>query len=251
MIQIHHLNCVEIQSPSGMRAIGHCLLIAENSKLVLVDTGISLLDVKKPMERIGKDTIDLVGYQFDENLTAIRQLSNLGFNPEDVTDCVISHLDYDHISGVADFPNAIIHVGQEELKDYSSGNSRYTQLPFQHKPKILSYAKSDDTWHGLEARKITLKLSIDIYFIPLFGHTNGHCGVAIKIHENWLFYVGDAYYYRDELYDSSHPVNELAQMACEDNLGRLESLKKIKEVIAQNPKVKVYSFHDPKEFEQV
>lgn len=57
MAQIHHLNCVEINSPFGSRAIGHCLLLQENDKLILIDTGIGLLDVQNPAERIGKNSL--------------------------------------------------------------------------------------------------------------------------------------------------------------------------------------------------
>jgi len=54
MPQIHHLNCVKIVSPVNDNVCGHCLLIQENDKLILVDTGIGLLDIQNPEERIGQ-----------------------------------------------------------------------------------------------------------------------------------------------------------------------------------------------------
>lgn len=86
MPQIHHLNCVKIVSPVNDNVCGHCLLIQENDKLILVDTGIGLLDIQNPEERIGQQLIDMVGYRFDENQTAIRQIEKLGLDPEKVTD---------------------------------------------------------------------------------------------------------------------------------------------------------------------
>jgi hypothetical protein len=31
-----------------------------------------------------------------------------------------------------------------------------------------------------------------MWLVPLFGHTRGHCGVAIRNGSGWLFHVGDA-----------------------------------------------------------
>jgi glyoxylase-like metal-dependent hydrolase (beta-lactamase superfamily II) len=31
-----------------------------------------------------------------------------------------------------------------------------------------------------------------MWLVPLFGHTRGHCGVAVRTASGWLFHVGDA-----------------------------------------------------------
>lgn len=120
MTEIYHINCVRIVSPLHDNVCGHCLLIKENSKLILIDTGIGFLDTQHPVERIGQQLIDMVGYRFNENITAIRQIENLGFDPKQVTDCIISHMDNDHIGGLADFPQATVHVGAEEFESFNS-----------------------------------------------------------------------------------------------------------------------------------
>lgn len=81
MTEIYHLNCVKIVSPMNDNVCGHCLLLKENNKLILVDTGIGLLDTLNPIERIGQQLIDIVGYRFNENQTALRQIENLGLDP--------------------------------------------------------------------------------------------------------------------------------------------------------------------------
>lgn len=43
MKEIHHLNCVKIISPINDNVCGHCLLVNENGRLILIDTGIGLL----------------------------------------------------------------------------------------------------------------------------------------------------------------------------------------------------------------
>ena len=248
MPEIHHLNCVKIVSPINENVSGHCLLIKEHHKLVLIDTGIGLLDILNPLERIGQELIDIVGYRFDENQTAIRQIENLGFEPELVTDCIISHLDNDHIGGLADFPNATVHVGLEEFENFNSGNPRYLKIPLSHEPKIKTYEKSKYNWFGFEARKINIDIETEIFLIPLFGHTLGHCGVALKINEKWLFYIADAYYMRIELIDSSHPVNELARFRADDDDLRMATLDQIRNLVNDHPEVEVFGYHDIEEF---
>ncbi|WP_339678222.1 MBL fold metallo-hydrolase [Cyclobacterium marinum] len=248
MTKVHHLNCVEIQSPFGSRAIGHCLLIETTEKLILIDTGIGLLDTQNPAERIGEQLIEIVGYRFDENCTALRQVERLGLNPEKVTDCVISHLDNDHIGGLADFPNATVHVGIEEYENFKSDNPRYLKTPLSHNPQIITYGQSENNWFGFEARHVDIDTEGQIFFIPLFGHTSGHCGIAIKVNDKWLLYVADAYYLKAELTDENHPVSELAKLRADNNELRIQTLHKIRKFVNENPKIEIFSYHDPKEF---
>jgi glyoxylase-like metal-dependent hydrolase (beta-lactamase superfamily II) len=250
MVQTYHLNCVKIFSPISSNACGHCVLINENDRLVLIDTGIGLLDTSNPIERIGQQLIDIVGYRFDENLTAIKQIEKLGLSPDKVTDCIISHLDNDHIGGLADFPRAVVHIGIEEFENYNSENPRYLKTPLSHNPTIKTYQKSDFNWFGFEARKVNIDIETEIYLVPLFGHTLGHCGVAFKTGKKWLFYIADAYYMRLELMDSNHPVNELAKIRADDDNLRIESLNRIHKLINEHPEIEVFGYHDIEEFEK-
>lgn len=248
MTEIHHLNCVKIVSPVNDNVCGHCLLLQEGDRLILIDSGIGLLDSQKPLERIGKELIDAVGYHFDEDRTAFRQIEKLGLDPNNVTDCIISHFDNDHIDGLADFPNAVVHASREEVEQFNSGNPRYLQIPLSHHPVIKTYAKSDLSWFGFEARKVDINSETEIYLIPLFGHTLGHCGVALKKDEKWLLYVADAYYMKVELYDKTHPVNTLAELRAEDNEARKINLDKIRIFIHEHPEIEVFGYHDIEEF---
>lgn len=248
MVEVYHLNCVNIVSPINDNVCGHCLLLKENDKLILVDTGIGLLDILNPIERIGQQLIDIVGYRFDEKQTAVRQIENLGLDPEKVTDCIISHLDNDHIGGLADFPKATVHVGIEEFENYISGNPRYLKIPLSHNPTIKTYKKSDFNWFGFEARKIIADIETDVFLIPLFGHTLGHCGVALKKDNKWLFYIADAYYMRIELNDINHPVNELAQIRADNNDLRIATVDKIRKLLKDHPEIEIFGYHDIEEF---
>lgn len=248
MTKIHHLNCVKIESPMGS-AIGHCLLIEENNKLTLIDSGIGLLECKEPEKRLGKELITSVGFAFDENLTAIMQIEKLGFHPENVENIICSHLDPDHIGGVADFPEAQIHVSKEEYKSFKNGNERYLQQQLSHNPDLKLYETNNTECFGLPARKVDVNLqTTEVFLIPLFGHTLGHCGIGIQLKNQWIFYVGDAYYLRAELEEKYHPVDQLATIRAVDNNLRLESLDKVRGIIKNFGQLEYFGYHDPNEF---
>ncbi|MCG8574051.1 MAG: MBL fold metallo-hydrolase [Flavobacteriales bacterium] len=247
MSKIHHLNCVKIESPMGS-AIGHCLLIEEDDKLVLIDSGIGLLESKEPEKRLGKELIEVTGFEFDESLIAIRQIEKLGLNPEKVEHIICSHLDPDHIGGLMDFPKAKVHVSKEEYEAFKGGDERYLQQQLDHDPDLKLYEVNDAEWFGVAARKVAVSSESELYLIPLFGHTLGHCGVAIKANDEWIFYVGDAYYLRAEIEDKNHPVDQLATIRAVDNEMRLESLDKVRELIHNfGNEMDYFGYHDPTE----
>lgn len=248
-MKIHHIKCVNINSPFGP-AIGHCLILAENDRLVLIDSGLGLEETKNPTDLLGNELVAKTGYILEEKITAINQIKQLGYEPINVTDIICSHLDPDHIGGLVDFPNARVHVSQEEYESFKMGHERYLPRQLSHNPEIVQYSENDFEILGLPARKLNLTTNIKFYYIPLFGHTKGHCGVAFKAQGRWLLYVGDAYYYRAELTNKKHPVDQLATIAAFDNEMRKDSLEKLRALIKKyNDNIDYFSYHDPNEME--
>ncbi|MGE8555436.1 MAG: MBL fold metallo-hydrolase [Chryseobacterium jejuense] len=248
MKRILHLNCVKVAIPMNDDVIGHCLLIEEDDNLLLIDTGVGVQDVEHPNERLGAELIEAAGFQLDRKLTAFQQILDLGLDPANVKNCILSHLDPDHTGGLADFPNATVHVSAEELINFYSDNPRYIENHLDHNPPIKEYGIADEQWFGFEARKVNTSLKTPIYLIPLFGHTLGHCGIALEWEGKWFFYIGDAYYLRAELEDEQNPAGQLAEARADDNTKRLESMEKIKTLMQEHPEVEVFGYHDREEF---
>ena len=82
--------------------------------------------------------------------------------------------------------------------------------------------------------------------MPLFGHTLGHCGVAIQQGERWLLHVGDAYSLRAELESDEHPVSQLAALRADDDSLRRHSLEQLRRLAAAG--VEMLGYHDFSEF---
>jgi glyoxylase-like metal-dependent hydrolase (beta-lactamase superfamily II) len=253
MTTIHHINCGSLQVPPNPKAICHCMLLEHQDGLALVDTGIGLLDVQQPLERIGQPLIDMAGFRFHEEDTAVRQVEKLGFRTTDVTHVVLTHCDPDHAGGLADFPHADVHVAEEEHASVRRGHFRYVPLQFAHGPVWKMYPPTlIRRWFGLEARPVALGFGSEVLLVPLFGHTLGHCGVALRQGDRWVLHVGDAYYLRVELTTDDHPVSMLAAQRADDNVQWKASLEHVRRLARDHrDEIDLFGYHDPTEFPRV
>src|SRR4051812_47676498 len=108
-MRVHHLNCISTCPAGGWLMDGrtrsviqrgelacHCLLVETAQSLILVDTGLGLRDVREPRSRLSAFFLALVSPAFREELTAVRQVARLGYDPRDVRHILLTHLDFDH-----------------------------------------------------------------------------------------------------------------------------------------------------------
>jgi glyoxylase-like metal-dependent hydrolase (beta-lactamase superfamily II) len=243
-----HLNCGRLHAPPHPPAACHCVYVEHAGRRALVDTGIGLQDVARPLDRIGQQLIDLAGFQFHEPLTAARQLEARGVRPADITDIVLTHADPDHTGGLADFPAAAVHVSAEELARVEAGHRRYLPAHFAHGPRWAPLPPAAGRWFGLEARPVP-GFGGDVLLVPLFGHTLGHCGVAVRTDGTWLLHAGDAYYLRVELTTDDHPVSALAAARADDDAARRASLAELRRLARDHGgAVGPFGYHDFTEF---
>jgi glyoxylase-like metal-dependent hydrolase (beta-lactamase superfamily II) len=193
---IHLLNCFTCNARVRNLKTGMvCLLIETNEGLVLVDTGLGLGDYANPSWMTQFFRI-LTIIPFDPKEAAVNRIQSLGYQPEDVKHILLTHMHFDHCSGLSDFPHAKVHVHRREYEAFTEGKiRRFTEFAYvpryiAHKPEFVLYETVDTKWYDFDA--IRLPFEPEMYFIPLFGHSRGHCGVAIKTSTGWFFHAGDA-----------------------------------------------------------
>jgi putative intracellular protease/amidase/ribonuclease BN (tRNA processing enzyme) len=248
MTKVHHLNFGTMRAipvdPNSVTSC-HCLLLEDKNGLVLIDTGLGLIEMQHPKDRFGEQLLNVWGFTIDEKLTAIQQLKKLGFNPSDVKHIVLSHVDVDHAGGLRDFPNATVHLASEELANLEAKNPRYLFNQFEQGPKWQPHPKSDEKWFGLEARDLPLGLESTVKLIPLFGHTHGHCGIAVQQGEKWLLHAADTYYRRVEFLTDANAVTALSSHTADDNAQRIASIAALRKLAEEQPdQVTFFSTHD-------
>ena len=88
---------------------------------------------------------------FDPEETAARQVERLGYRRADVRHIVLTHFDADHIGGLADFPDAQVHVTAAEAQGSMIAPSpheklRYRAAQWAHHPKIVEHTPDGEPW---------------------------------------------------------------------------------------------------------
>jgi glyoxylase-like metal-dependent hydrolase (beta-lactamase superfamily II) len=261
-LTVHHLNCACIRRLSihGRQLACHCLLVETPSNgLVLVDTGLGTLDYARMTSRLSKSFV--YGYanpKRDASLAAINQIRSLGFDPRDVRNIVMTHMDLDHVGGLSDFPNAKVHLHAAELRQCTERRTfkdkhRYLPKMWAHGLDARTYDIEGEPWFGFEAVRDLEGLPPEILLVPLFGHTLGHCGVAIQSRAGWLLHAGDAYFDPREI---KQPERECAWMVGlfqaavqTDRALRLHNQARLRALAAAGLGVEIFCAHNPFEFE--
>lgn len=239
----------------------HCLLVETPRSLVLVDTGYGLRDVAHPRARLSKTFLVLLRPELRQEMTAVRQIARLGFDPRDVRDIVLTHLDFDHAGGLDDFPLASVHLLDDEVRSATArvtmlDRMRYRPAQWSSRPRWQSYAvERGEVWYGFDCVRRLAGLPAEILMVPLVGHTLGHAGVAVRRDRDWLLMAGDAYFFHAEMADRPYctPGLRAYQTLMEKdrrrrlrNQSRLRALRR-----AYGSEVQITCAHDVVEFERL
>jgi glyoxylase-like metal-dependent hydrolase (beta-lactamase superfamily II) len=274
-MQIHHLNCISTCPVGGKLMDGrtpsvigraelacHCLLLQTDNSLVLIDTGLGTKDVADPRSRLSRFFLSLLSPELREEMTAVRQIERLGFNPADVRHIVLTHLDFDHAGGLDDFPHANVHMLAAE-HEYAAqqktwlDRQRFRPQQWSTHGNWRGYrAGEGDSWFGFSCVRELEGVTSDVLLVPLIGHTFGHAGVAVDCGDIWLFLAGDAYFYHKEMdVDSPRctPGLRFYQKMMEKNRrARIWNQGRLRDLRREKPDdVEIFCSHDPVEFESM
>src|SRR4051794_24890646 len=177
------------------KVVAHCLLIETDGELILVDTGFGLGDCSDP-NRLGRPFRAMSAPICEERESAIRQIEALGHDPADVRHILTTHLDLDHAGGIADFPEAQIHVFAAELAAARSPSlkerTRYISAQWGERPIWVEHGAGGDSWLGFESIPALPRVDAEIAMIPPPRHPAGPRGGAPRPRDRRPFPRGGA-----------------------------------------------------------
>lgn len=258
-MRVHHLNCATMCPPNFLvgNMVCHCLVIESGDGLVLVDTALGSHDIATPRQRLTRGFLAITRPRLDPAETARAQIERLGFAARDVRHIVVTHLDPDHAGGLSDFPDAEVHVGADELRaalDPSTmrERERYRAAQWAHGPRWKPHGDGPgfgERWHGFDGVRAVDGLPPEILLVPLYGHTRGHQGIAVRLADGWILHAGDAYFFHGELEPQPRcpwalrAFQRLMAMNEEQRLANQQRLRALAN--DASARVRITSAHDP------
>ncbi|MDR0413371.1 MAG: MBL fold metallo-hydrolase [Dysgonamonadaceae bacterium] len=162
----------------------NCLLLWNDTRVILLDTGVGT-----------KDLGVLSSYHFRDTEDIAAGVRKARFAPEQVTDVVLSHLHFDHCGGcthkdragklLVTFPQAMHWVGESQFTNYLS----------PHTLEKSSYRPADFMPVAESGRMTLLRDDSELYpglRVSLHdGHTPGQIVVAFKASAGTVVFPGD------------------------------------------------------------
>jgi glyoxylase-like metal-dependent hydrolase (beta-lactamase superfamily II) len=262
-VRVHHLSCGTMCPLGGRLVAGegppelvcHCLLVeTARAGLVLVDTGLGTADCRDP----GRLPAIFRTFRprFDEAETARARVERLGFRASDVRHVVVTHLDLDHAGGLADFPDAEVHVfAREHEAAMAPGlreRARYVPAQWAHGPRWRAHeVLAGERWKGFELARAIDGSDDEVLVVPLVGHSRGHAAVAVRAGAGWLLHAGDAYFHARELEGGAAPplLSFFERVVAMDDRARRENLRRLVELAAGEDDVRVFCAHSKTEYD--
>jgi N-acyl homoserine lactone hydrolase len=200
---------------------------------ILVDTGLHPSIASDPKENFGSTAVRLANPQLAPGEDVPAQLRGRGLDPSQVPIVVMTHLHYDHASGLAQFPGAQVLVDEREWTHAARG-----RMPDGYLTRLFPTAND---WRLLPGHVDTIDLLGDgtIRLLSTPGHTPGHRSVILRLAEGReLLLTADAAYARRTLDEGLTPLLTWDDDAYRASLARLQAW------VAAHPDAPVVTGHD-------
>jgi glyoxylase-like metal-dependent hydrolase (beta-lactamase superfamily II) len=177
-----------------------CVLIQLPHMTLLVDAFVNTLTPESPFA--------LPNYRLPPSL--LEQLAQAGVAPEEITHLVITHLHFDHYSGVTRqeedgryipaFPNAQVYIGhadwhRAERQLTRPGSTESTTLAIIQQHGLLQLVEGE------------LDLGEGVTILPAPGESPGHQIVRVQTGQSTLYILGDLYHHEVEVEQPTWIVN--------------------------------------------
>ena len=161
------------------------LLIDAGEKKYLIDTGFG----SKPDEKY------MANFQLSQKKTIAEALQEKGYQPDQVTDVIFSHLHVDHCGGALErdpegnlfpvFKNAVHWCSQLQYENAIKPNAREKASYFADNFVLLNESGR------MKCIESDLKISEDVELRITNGHSPGHLIALIRYEKKILVYAGD------------------------------------------------------------
>ncbi len=217
----------------------------------LVDTGLHPSVTAKPAANLGRITSGYAKPTLAAGEDVPARLRAKGLDAKAIRFVVMTHMHFDHSSGMAEFPNAAFVVSEPEWasattepRPFLHGYRRahfdyafdYRTVSFDG-PTVTSYASFGRTFDLFGDGSVRLA------FTP--GHSAGHMAVICRLRDRDLVIAGDSVYTLAQLGDAAPPPRPY------DAHNWRRTLQELKLFASTYPQAVIVPSHDPAVWESI
>ena len=218
----------------------------------LVDTGLHASVASKPAENLGRI---MGGSRSDpriepgEDLPA--QLRARGVDPKALKLIVMTHLHFDHSSGMSQFPSASFVITEDEWEAASTGSRpllngyRPAHFDYAFDYRTVSYSSDAVSSYATFGRTFDLFGDGSVRLASTPGHSAGHQSVICHLRDRDLVIAGDAIYTIGQLDDAPEPPRPL------DRHNWRRSMRELRQFARTYPQAVILPGHDPEHWKTV
>lgn len=178
---------------------------------VLVDTAFHSSIAAKPAANLGRKLAWASKARVEPGRTITAQLRERGIDANQLATVILTHLHFDHTSGIAEYPGATFVVAKREW-DKATTDDRPLLHGYHpaHFDYLFDYRTVDFDGPGISSYASfgrTFDLfgdgSVRLAYTP--GHSPGHCSLICRLRDRDLVIAGDAIYTHAQLEGGDPP----------------------------------------------
>ena len=178
---------------------------------VLVDTAFHGSVAAQPSANLGRAMARMTRARLEPGLSIPAQLRERGIDARTLQTVILTHLHFDHASGISEYPQATFVLAEREWHAAATEDRPLLQgYMTSHFDYLFDYRTVDFDAAGISSYASfgrTFDLfgdgSIRLAFTP--GHTAGHCSVIARLRDRDFVIAGDAIYTHAQLRGADPP----------------------------------------------
>ncbi len=218
----------------------------------LVDTGLHASVASKPAENLGR----IMGgrsanpvIEPGEDLPA--QLRARGVDPKGLKLVVLTHLHFDHSSGISQFPTATFVLTKPEWVAASTDSRpvlrgyRPSHYDYAFDYRTIDYDANEVNSYASFGRTFDLFGDGSVRLASTPGHSAGHQSLICRLRDRDLVIAGDAIYTIGQLSGAPEPPRPL------DRHNWRRSMRELQHFARTYPQAVILPGHDPEHFKTV
>lgn len=215
----------------------------------LVDTGLHASVASRPTENLGRVFGGRGGAAIAPGRDLPAQLRDRGIEPKSLRLVVMTHMHFDHTSGMSQFPGAMFVITEEEWTAATTDSRpllrgyRPAHFDYAFDYRTISYDSPGISSYASFGRTFDLFGDGSVRLASTPGHSAGHQSVICRLRDRDLVIAGDAIYTLGQLADAPEPPRPV------DRHNWQRSMRELRQFATTYPQAVVIPGHDPDRLE--